>query len=67
LKLNEIRLLEEAIERKPVLLLDDVFSELDMQNKKRVMDLITQYQTILTTTERELLEMGGEEKAVIEL
>lgn len=67
LKLNEIRLLEEADKRKPVLLLDDVFSELDEHNKKRVMNLITEYQTILTTTEQELLDMGGNEKGVIEL
>lgn len=67
LKLNEIAILEEIFGIKPVLLLDDVFSELDMKNKQRVMNLIVDYQTILTTTEHNLLEMGGEEKAVIEL
>lgn len=67
LKLNEIRLLEKSDKRKPLLLLDDIFSELDEHNKKRVMNLITEYQTVLTTTEYELLEMGGDEKGVIEL
>lgn len=67
LKLNELRLLEQASSYSPILLLDDIFSELDMQNKERIFHLITQYQTVLTTTDHELLGLGGSEKQVIEL
>lgn len=67
LKLNEITAIEERIGKKPLLLLDDVFSELDTHNKKRVMGLIDKYQTVLTTTEEELLQMAEQEKDVIRL
>jgi len=50
LKINEVKYLEE-IGRKPILLLDDIFSELDDHNKKIIMSLIRRYQTIITTTE----------------
>lgn len=67
LKLCEIRYIEEATGKRPLLLLDDVFSELDSHNKALVMKVLPDYQTILTTTERELLEIEGMEKQVIEL
>lgn len=67
LKLNEIVAIEERIGKKPLLLLDDVFSELDTANKKRVMGLIDKYQTILTTTEEELLEMTDMDMTIIRL
>lgn len=67
LKLNEIRFLEEFFKKKPVLLLDDVFSELDVKNKKVILNLIGQYQTILTTTEKELLDLTELPKSTISL
>lgn len=67
LKQNEIRYLEQAIGKKPLLLLDDVFSELDEQNKERTLQLMDEYQTILTTTDRSLLYRHGPGTEVIEL
>lgn len=67
LKLNEIRFIEEKVKKKPLLLLDDVFSELDDTNKALVMRLIHEYQTVLTSTEQELIELTDIEKSVIEL
>lgn len=67
LKLNEIKYFEMSYKLKPLLLLDDVFSELDVKNKKLVMDLITEYQTILTTTEDQLLEVSHMDKQVIRI
>lgn len=67
LKLNEIRFLKEQTGKKPLLLLDDVFSELDPVNKALVLRLVGEYQTILTTTERELIDLAGSEVKVIEL
>lgn len=55
LKLNEIFFLEQYLHIKPILLLDDIFSELDAPNKRLIFDTIKDYQTILTTTEDEIL------------
>ncbi|OGK23687.1 hypothetical protein A3A46_01975 [Candidatus Roizmanbacteria bacterium RIFCSPLOWO2_01_FULL_37_13] len=67
LKLNEIKFLEEAFKTKPLLLLDDIFSELDVKNKKLVIDLVKKYQTVVTTTEIELLELADVPKSIIKL
>lgn len=67
LKLNEISFLEEQFKTKPILLLDDVFSELDNKNKKLVLEVITNYQTVLTTTEEELLDLSVGEREVIRI
>jgi len=53
LKMNEIHYCKEKLHVIPLLLLDDVFSEFDHDNKERILKLITQYQTIMTTTDRE--------------
>ena len=67
LKLNEIRRIEEIYKVRPVLLLDDVFSELDVKNKKLIIDLVKKYQTVVTTTEIELLELADVPKSIIKL
>ncbi|MDO8609221.1 MAG: DNA replication and repair protein RecF, partial [bacterium] len=58
LKLNEIEYFEKVKKKKPILLLDDVFSELDMHNKQIILDLILKYQTVITTTEKEIVNMA---------
>lgn len=67
LKLNEINYYETEKNNKPILLLDDVFSELDSNNKKVILDLIKDYQTVLTTTEEEILRTIKVENTVIRL
>ena len=67
LKMNEINYTQEHFDKKPILLLDDVFSEFDMHNKKLILDLITSYQTILTTTEEEVIELIDMDKEIIRL
>jgi DNA replication and repair protein RecF len=57
LKINEVRFYEETLNRKPILLLDDIFSELDFHHKKLVLDLVKKYQTVATTTEKEILPL----------
>ncbi|MCX6731329.1 MAG: hypothetical protein NTZ55_05785, partial [Candidatus Roizmanbacteria bacterium] len=47
LKMNEIHFMEEEINIHPILLLDDVFSEFDHENKERIIDLIETYQTVM--------------------
>lgn len=51
LKMNEIHYMEQIIGIHPILLLDDVFSEFDHENKERIVRLIQTYQTVMTTTE----------------
>lgn len=51
LKMGESAYMEEHTGEKPVLLLDDIFSELDPQHRKILNDLIGNRQTIVTTTD----------------
>lgn len=68
LKINEINYFEETRQNgRPILLLDDIFSEFDINNKKLVIDLIKKYQTIVTTTEIQLLKLANIPKTIIQL
>lgn len=65
LKMNEIWYFEELFRKKPIILLDDIFSEFDRLNKKTILELIKKYQTVLTTTEEEIINYIGGEKTII--
>jgi DNA replication and repair protein RecF len=68
LKLLQLSYMEHALGERPLLLLDDIFSELDADHIKEVLQIINQQQTILTTTHQEFLASGlPEETKVIEL
>lgn len=47
LKISEVEFIESVTNSRPVLLLDDVFSELDISHKKHVLNIISLQQTIL--------------------
>lgn len=51
LKLLEAKWIEEKTDVLPVILLDDIFSELDEEHEKMVGELIKGRQTIITATE----------------
>lgn len=57
LKINELKYLENYFRKKPILLLDDIFSELDHKNQKLIFNLIGSYQTVVTSTEPELMKL----------
>lgn len=57
LKINELKYLEDFFKKEPILLLDDIFSELDHNNQKLIFNLIGNYQTIITSTEKKLLKL----------
>ncbi len=60
MKLAEARLLSDLLADQPIVLLDDVMSELDPNRRRQVMDWISRYeQVILTTAEPELAESLG--------
>lgn len=50
-KVAELRYIEDHSEVKPLLLLDDVFSEFDADRRRTIVRLMSQYQTIMTTTD----------------
>jgi len=54
-KLSELEYIAKAINTRPVLLLDDVFSELDRIRRKKVLDYAKNQQTIITTTDKDNL------------
>ncbi len=60
LKSAEIDFLSKVFNSKPVLLLDDIFSELDYVNREKVLGLIKNQQSIITSTEQheELKNLG---------
>lgn len=55
LKVIELQLLEEDRGIKPLLLMDDVFSELDGSRRKALTDVIKGYQTFITTTDADVV------------
>lgn len=55
LKIIELKLIEKARETKPTLLLDDVFSELDGARRKQLTNFLKSYQTIITTTDADIV------------
>jgi DNA replication and repair protein RecF len=55
LKVIELRLLEEDRGIKPLLLMDDVFSELDGSRRKALTEAIKGYQTFITTTDADVV------------
>lgn len=55
LKVIELRLLEEKRGQKPILLLDDVFSELDGARRRALTETLKDHQTFITTTDADIV------------
>lgn len=55
LKVIELQIIEKARQQKPILLLDDVFSELDGSRRRSLTGYLEQYQTFLTTTDADIV------------
>lgn len=55
LKICELQIIEAARQQTPLLLLDDVFSELDGRRRHALTDYLTSYQTFITTTDADLV------------
>lgn len=56
LKLAELEFVGLKTGQKPVLLLDDIFSELDHSHRRRLLKVIPKQQTIMTTSDIHLVE-----------
>jgi recombinational DNA repair ATPase RecF len=51
----ELQMVEQASVHKPVLLLDDVFSELDQARRRSLTHFLQPYQTLITTTDADIV------------
>ena len=57
LKLLQIQFIAQSLGFRPLLLLDDIFSELDLEHRELILDLLGKQQTILTSAEDEILDL----------
>jgi DNA replication and repair protein RecF len=67
-KLNELEYMDKVVEGeedRPVLLLDDVFSELDKDHREKVFELLNRQQTIVTTSTEKLIPLRYKRKLEI--
>ncbi len=68
LKMTQMDYLEKEQQIRPILLLDDIFSELDDEHIQQVLELVGKQQTIITTTHKEFVShFEGKEMVTIEL
>lgn len=70
LKLAELEYMTTKTGERPILLLDDIFSELDHEHRHYVLEIIPQQQTIMTTTDLHLIDqkfLKEKEVRIIEL
>ncbi len=51
----ELSTIEKMLDKKPVLLLDDVFSELDGARRKALTGFLSTHQSFITTTDADIL------------
>lgn len=67
LRLGQIDYLEVTSKFRPVLLLDDIFSELDIEHQKLVTAICQRYQTIFTSSDPESVNFFSQNPKVISL
>ncbi|MEX2007207.1 MAG: DNA replication and repair protein RecF [Candidatus Levyibacteriota bacterium] len=67
LKLLQLDFIEKTLGERPLLLLDDIFSELDEGHIKLVSEMIDKQQSIVTTTHEEFINSKLRDTTVIEL
>ncbi len=66
LKICELTFSQEKTDQKPILLLDDILSELDVDFRDRVIELMSQFQTIVTTADDDVSEMITKEISTVD-
>jgi DNA replication and repair protein RecF len=55
LKIIELKLVENSRDKKPILLFDDVFSELDGRRRKALTEFLSNHQAFITTTDADVV------------
>ena len=64
LRLAQINFLEETYHDKPILLLDDIFSELDLEHQQLVVKICQNYQTVFTSSQPDDTKILSEAKII---
>ncbi len=64
LRLGQINFLEKNYQDKPILLLDDIFSELDLEHQQLVAKVCQNYQTIFTSSDPESIKIISQAKII---
>jgi DNA replication and repair protein RecF len=67
LKILELQILEDLHGTKPLLLLDDVFSELDGGRRRALTGYVADYQTFITTTDADVVMQHFANSTIIPL
>lgn len=67
LKLLQLLYIEKTLNVRPVLLLDDIFSELDNEHIQLITEIIDRQQTIITTTHREFIPRKIKQIKIIDI
>lgn len=67
LKACQLAYVEQQTNQRPVLLLDDIFSELDAENRDVVLGLIHHHQAIVTSADHSVVTVLPKQSTVIEL
>jgi len=68
LKISEAEFIDKKLGSRPVLLLDDIFSELDVEHRKHVIDLASIQQTVIATVDWDAnLEKALKEAEVVQV
>ncbi len=66
LKLSEIEMIKKLTKEQPILILDDVMSELDHKRQNKLIDSIKGIQTFITTTSDDFINTNDYKKIYIE-
>ncbi|MEI6690415.1 MAG: DNA replication and repair protein RecF [bacterium] len=67
LKMGALSYIERITGDNPLILLDDIFSELDQQHREEILALIQDHQCVITTAEPEIVELLPHEAKIIRL
>jgi len=67
LKLAELVYIEEKTGERPILLLDDIFSELDVEHRKLVLEIVDKQQTIITSADEDIIKLFSKKIDVINI
>lgn len=66
-KIAQLEYMSAQVGERPVLVLDDVFSELDAEHRQQVLGLVSSQQTIMATTDLSMVGELGNEANIINL
>ncbi|MBI5613434.1 DNA replication and repair protein RecF [Candidatus Gottesmanbacteria bacterium] len=65
MKLAELSFVHEKTRDRPILLLDDIFSELDSEHRELVLSLIDHQQTVITSAEEDIMDIVGKRECEV--